>query len=63
MGTLVQILIGHMRFVPTHKQTKGDANNLTPAKWPGELVLISNEEGNSTITKHRSRSRYPRPHH
>ncbi len=35
----------YMRFVPAHKQTYGDTASLTPAKWPVELVLISNEAG------------------
>ena len=34
-----------MRFVPAHKQTDIDTTSLSPAKWPVELVLISNEEG------------------
>ena len=45
METLIQIPAGHMRFVPAHKQTDGDTTSLTPAKWPVELVLISNEAG------------------
>ena len=34
-----------MRFVPAHKQSDSDITSLPPAKWPVELVLISNEEG------------------
>ena len=34
-----------MRLVPTYKQSEGTADTLTPAKWPMELILISNEEG------------------
>ncbi len=45
MEILIQILTGHMRFVPAHKQTYGDTTSLTPANWPVELVLISNEAG------------------
>jgi hypothetical protein len=29
---------------PPRNQSEGDANNLTPVKWPVDLVLISNEE-------------------
>ncbi len=45
MSTLVRIPAGHMRFVPAHKQTDGDPTALTPARWPVELVIISNEAG------------------
>ena len=45
LETLIQIPTGHMRFVPAHKQTDGDTAALPPAKWPVELVLISNEAG------------------
>jgi hypothetical protein len=40
--TLVQIPTRHMRFIPGHKQTDGDTAPLEAAKWPVELVLISN---------------------
>ena len=43
-----------MRYVPAHKQTDGDTSPLTPAKWPIELVLISNKEGrNQFVSKDR----------
>ena len=47
MSTLVRIPAGHMRFVPAHKQTDLDPTVLTPARWPVELVMISNESGRS----------------
>ncbi len=34
---------GHMRFVPSHKQTDNVIDALPLAKWHVELVLISNE--------------------
>ena len=43
--TLTQILTGHMRFIPAHKQTDGDTTLLEAANWPVELVLISNASG------------------
>jgi hypothetical protein len=45
LETLIQIPTRHMRFVPAHKQTDGDTSSLPSAKWPVELVLISNKEG------------------
>jgi hypothetical protein len=33
-----------MRFVPAHKKSDSNITSLPPAKWPVELVLISNEE-------------------
>jgi hypothetical protein len=45
LETLIQIPTCHMRFVPAHKQTDNDTAELSPAKWPVELVLISNPEG------------------
>ncbi len=33
-----------MRFVPAHKQPDGETASLPPARWPVELVLISNVE-------------------
>ena len=44
LETLIQIPAGHMRFVPAHKQKDSDTTSLTLAKWPVEMVLISNEE-------------------
>ena len=44
LETLIQIPAGHLRFVPAHKQSDRDTTSLPPAKWPVELVLISNEE-------------------
>ena len=44
MGALIQIIPGHVRVVPTHKQTDGGTSSLPPpAKWPVELTLISNK--------------------
>ena len=43
LETLIQIPTRYMRFVPAHKQTDGDIISLPPAKWPVELVLVSNE--------------------
>jgi hypothetical protein len=45
METLIQIPAGHMRFVPAHKQSDIGTDSFSRAKWPVELVLISNEEG------------------
>ena len=45
LETLIQIPIGHMRLVPAHKHSDSDATSLSPAKWPVELNLISNDEG------------------
>ena len=45
LETLVQIPTRLMRFVRAHKQKDGDTTYLPLAKWPVELVLISNEEG------------------
>ena len=41
----MQIIAGHMRFVPAHKQSNSDATSLPPAKWLIELFLIVNDEG------------------
>jgi len=49
LETLIQILAGHMRFVPAHKQSDSDTTTLSPAKWLVELVLISNEEGRNNF--------------
>ncbi len=45
MTILIRIPTGHMRFVPAHRQSDDVAATLLPAKWPVELVLISNEAG------------------
>jgi len=34
-----------MRFVPTHRQLDNTTTTVPSAKWPVELVLISNEGG------------------
>jgi hypothetical protein len=43
MGTLIRIPVGHMRFVPTRRQSDDLTASLPPAKWPMEGVLISSE--------------------
>ena len=43
--TLIRIPTGHMRFVPAHRQYDDMTAALPPAKWPVELVLVSNEAG------------------
>ena len=48
MDTIITIPACHMRFVPTHNHFEGDTDTLTPAKWPVELILISDEEGENT---------------
>ena len=45
LETLIQIPTGHTPFVPAHKQTDGVTSSLPIAKWPVELILISNKEG------------------
>ena len=45
MTTLIHIPKGRMRFVPAEKQTDEFSMELKPAKWPVELVLISNDMG------------------
>ena len=45
MSTLISIPAGHMRFVPAHKQADDAYMELTPSKWPVELVLIANDMG------------------
>jgi len=45
LETLIRILAGHMRFVPAHKQSNNDTTSFSPATWPVEMVLISNEDG------------------
>jgi hypothetical protein len=42
MSTLIRIPAGHMRFVPSHRQSEDVTAILSPAKWLVELVLISN---------------------
>ena len=43
ISTLIRIPNGHMRCVPTHRQSDDTAATPHRAKWPGEIVLISNE--------------------
>jgi hypothetical protein len=45
ISTLVHIPIGHVQFVPAHRQSDDTTATLHPAKWPVEIVLISNEAG------------------
>jgi len=45
LETLIQIPSGHMRSIPAHKQLDSETTSLSPAMWPVESVLISNEEG------------------
>ena len=45
MSTLIRIPIGHMRFVPAHRQSDDMTATLPPAKWSVENVLISNTAG------------------
>ena len=45
MSTLIRIPSGHMRFIPAHKQADDATMELTPAKWPVELILIANDLG------------------
>ena len=52
MSTLIRIPAGHMRFVPSHKQTDEDTPTLTPAKWPVEFVLIANSMGREAFLSH-----------
>ena len=42
---LIRIPTGHMRFVPTHRQSDDTTAALSLAKWPVEMALISNEAG------------------
>jgi len=44
-STLIRIPTDHMRFVPTHRQSDDTTATLPPAKWPVEMVLLSNETG------------------
>ncbi len=52
MSTLIQIPVGHIRFVPAHKESDEATPDLSHAKWPVELVLISNEKGREAILCH-----------
>ncbi len=52
MTTLVCIPAGHFRFVPAHQRTDADTPAVSPARWPVELVLISNEEGRNHFLDH-----------
>jgi len=45
MSTFIRISTGHVRFVPAHKQADDASMEVTPAKWPVELVLIANAMG------------------
>jgi hypothetical protein len=45
ISTLIRIPTGHMRFVPTHRQSDESTATHPPAKWLVEMVLISNEAG------------------
>jgi len=56
MATLNRIPTGHMRFVPAHRQSDDMTAALPSAKWPVELVLISNEAGRE---KYLDQSRIP----
>ena len=52
MSTLIRIPAGHMRFVPTRKQSDEANPILSPAKLPVEFVLIANEKGRKTFICH-----------
>ena len=52
MSTLIRIPTGHMKFVPTHRQSDGMTATLPPAKWLVEMVLISNEAGREKFLDH-----------
>ncbi len=52
MSTLIRIPAGHMRFVPSHKQSDEDNSVLSLAKWPVELVLIANSKGRESFLCH-----------
>ena len=43
--TLIRTPTGHMRFVPTHRQSQNTTATLLSAKWPLEMILVSNEAG------------------
>ena len=40
MSTLTRIPLGHMLFVPAHRQSDGMTATLPPVRWTVELVLI-----------------------
>ncbi len=42
MSTLIRIPSSHMRYVPARRQSDDKPAALLPAKWPVELVLVSN---------------------
>ena len=44
MSTLIHIPVGHVRFVPAHKQSDGTTSDLPPVKWPVGFVLMANEK-------------------
>jgi hypothetical protein len=52
MSTLIHIPAGHMRFVPAHMQSVGANFDLSPARWPVEVVLIANEKGREAFADH-----------
>jgi hypothetical protein len=52
MATLIQIMDGHMRFVPAHKQSDETTSYLSLVKLFVELVLISNEKGREAFLSH-----------
>ena len=52
MSTLIRISVGHMRFVPAHKQSDEANPVLSLAKWPVEFVLIANDKGRKTFVCH-----------
>jgi len=52
MTTLIRIPTGHMHFVPAHRQSDDVTATLPPAKWPVELILISNEAGREKYLDH-----------
>jgi len=43
--TLIRIPTGNMRFVPDQSQSDDTTVTLPLAKWPVEIVLITNEAG------------------
>ena len=49
MTTLIKIPVGHVRFVPAHKQADEATAVLSPAKWPVKFVLIANHKGCETF--------------
>ena len=52
MSTLIRIPAGHMRFVPSHKQSDEVTPLLSPVKWPVEFVLIANSKGRDSYLGH-----------